>query len=104
MGRSDAMASALNLQNVVSRGRADGPMPRRNIDRRRGSLLVEAAIILPLLILVTFGVMEYGWMFVQYKHVTNAARHGARMAVKATIAKADEEQTAKNSVLATLTA
>ncbi|HOB74707.1 MAG TPA: TadE/TadG family type IV pilus assembly protein [Phycisphaerae bacterium] len=46
----------------------------------RGLALVEAAIVLPLLLLLVFGVLEYGWMFYKASEVTNAARDGARTA------------------------
>jgi Flp pilus assembly protein TadG len=54
--------------------------PRRA--RQRGIALIELAIVLPLLMLITFGVMEYGWMFTTTAEVTNAARHGARLGVR----------------------
>lgn len=43
---------------------------------------METAIILPLLILMTFGLIEYGWIFIKVEQVTNAARHGARLAAR----------------------
>ena len=43
---------------------------------------METAIILPLLILMTFGLIEYGWIFINVEQVTNAARHGARLAAR----------------------
>ena len=46
-------------------------------------MLIEAALVLMLVLLVTFGAMEYGWMFLKAQEVTNAARHGARVAVRA---------------------
>ena len=47
----------------------------------RGAALVELAIVLTLVMILTFGVMEYGWMFYQMQQVTAAAREGARDAV-----------------------
>ncbi len=49
--------------------------------RNRGTVLIEAALILPILVLLVFGAMEYGWMFVKSGEVTNAARHGVRIGV-----------------------
>lgn len=57
--------------------------------RARGALLVEAAIVLPLLLMLTFGLLEYGWLFLKAEQVANAARHGAR---KAIVADATEEE------------
>jgi len=42
----------------------------------------EAALLLPLLFLLIFGVIEYGWMFVKTQQTTNATRHTARVAVR----------------------
>ena len=46
----------------------------------RGVAAVEMAVVLPLLLLVTFGLMEYGWLFLKAQQVANAARQGARYA------------------------
>lgn len=53
----------------------------RNVREEKGLALVETAIVLLLLILTTFGVMEYSWMFQRMQQVTNCARAGARQAV-----------------------
>ncbi len=47
--------------------------------RRRGSLTVEAALLLPLLLILTFGLIEYGWMFLKQQQITNTARQCARL-------------------------
>ena len=47
---------------------------------RRGTTLVEAAIVVPLLLLLTFGLLEYGWLFIKSQQLGNAAREGARLA------------------------
>jgi len=44
---------------------------------------VETAIILPLLVTLTFGACEYGWLLLKAQQISNAARHGARMAAVA---------------------
>lgn len=46
----------------------------------RGAALVEFAVVMPLLILLLFGIMEAGWFFAQQVEVRNAAREGARIA------------------------
>lgn len=56
---------------------------------RKGLMLVEAALTLPLLLLLVFGVMEYSWAFLNFQHVTNAARQGARVAARADSMSAD---------------
>ena len=45
----------------------------------RGAELVEYAIVMPLLLLVLFGMAEFGLFFQAYGVVSNAAREGARM-------------------------
>jgi Flp pilus assembly protein TadG len=48
--------------------------------RRWGTASVEAAIVLPIILMVTFGAIKYGWLFLKTQQITNAARNGARMA------------------------
>ena len=50
--------------------------------RYRGTAAIEAAIVFPLLLLITLGVIEYGWMFLKVHQITNAARYGARIAIR----------------------
>lgn len=47
---------------------------------RKGLAIVEMALITPLLFLLVFGVLEYGWLFLKMHQITSAARHGARIA------------------------
>ena len=49
----------------------------------KGAATVEAAILFPVLLLLTFGVIEYGWLFLNANLIANAARHGARIAIRA---------------------
>jgi len=51
--------------------------------RYKGTVLVEAALVFPLLLLLTLGAIEYGWLFLKSQQITNAARQGARVAVRA---------------------
>ena len=43
--------------------------------------MVEMAIVLPLLVLLTLGLIEYGWVFYKISQINMAARHGVRTAV-----------------------
>ncbi len=43
--------------------------------------MVEAAIVFPILLMLTLGAIEYGWLFLNAQQLTNAARQGARIAV-----------------------
>jgi len=53
--------------------------PLRKI--RRGAAAVEFAIVLPVFVLLTFGMIEYGRMVMVQQVITNASREGARRAV-----------------------
>ena len=50
--------------------------------RYHGTTIVEAAIIFPLLLLITLGIIEYSWLFLKAQQVTNATRQGARVAIR----------------------
>ncbi len=56
-------------------------MKARRPRRERGAALVEMAVVMPLFILLLFGIMEAGWMFAQQVEMRNATREGARLAV-----------------------
>ena len=50
--------------------------------RGRGAALVELAIVMPILCLLTLALMEYGWVFLKVSQINQAARHGVRTAVR----------------------
>lgn len=52
----------------------------RKRDNERGSILVEAAISLLLLLLLMGGIFDFGRIYGRYQTITNAAREGARYA------------------------
>ena len=68
-------------------------MAAMNLYRRlacdKGAELIEFALVLPLLLLLMFGIMDFGLLFQRYEAVTNAAREGARIAVLPGYAQAD---------------
>jgi Flp pilus assembly protein TadG len=47
----------------------------------RGTALMEMAFTLPLLLLISVGIIEFGRAFQTWQILTNAAREGARVAV-----------------------
>ena len=47
----------------------------------RGAAAVELAVVLPLLLTLVFGIIEFGWVFMVRETLTNASREGCRMAV-----------------------
>ena len=55
-------------------------MSKRRIDirRREGQTMVEFVLVLPLLMLVLFGIIQFGLTFMHYVALTDAVRAGAR--------------------------
>lgn len=53
----------------------------RNWRSQKGAALLEAAITIPLLLLVSVGIFEFGRAYQAWQVLTNAAREGARVAV-----------------------
>lgn len=51
---------------------------RRN---EAGQSMVEMALVLPILLILVGGIMDFGWLFYNKLALTNAAREGARYAV-----------------------
>jgi len=49
--------------------------------RERGSAMVEAAITIPLLLVLMVGIFEVGRAYQTWQVLTNAAREGARMSI-----------------------
>jgi Flp pilus assembly protein TadG len=70
---------------------------------RRGTALLEMAVVLPLLMLFLFGMMEYGMQFHVLNLMTAAARDAAReVAVRG--GTAQQAQTAANAQLSSINA
>lgn len=44
-------------------------------------MLAEAAIVFPMLLMITLGAVKYGWLFLRAQQITNAARQAARLAI-----------------------
>ena len=55
-----------------------GAEPKRIAEH--GAALVEFAIVLPMLLILLFGIMEASWAFGQQNDVRHGAREGARLA------------------------
>jgi Flp pilus assembly protein TadG len=53
----------------------------RTDSRERGSAMVEAAITMPLLLMLMVGIFEVGRAYQTWQVLTNAAREGARMSI-----------------------
>jgi Flp pilus assembly protein TadG len=57
------------------------PVPPRTAARRRGAAIVEFAVVVPVLVLLVFGMLEFSRVMMVEQVLTNAAREGARKAV-----------------------
>jgi Flp pilus assembly protein TadG len=57
---------------------------RRTTKRRRGSVLVESALVLPAVIIFLFGIFEYGRYLMTMQLLSNATREACRYAVSHT--------------------
>ncbi len=53
----------------------------RRLRDERGLALVETAIVILLLLFITFAMMEFSWLFHRIQQINNGAREGARLAV-----------------------
>jgi Flp pilus assembly protein TadG len=62
------------------RRNASSRHPRRGAFRRGGAIL-EAALVLPILLALSFGMIEYGYFFFLKHTLQGAARDGARIAI-----------------------
>jgi Flp pilus assembly protein TadG len=56
-------------------------MRKRLLKSERGAALLETAITLPLILLVSVAIFEFGRAYQTWQVLTNAAREGARVAV-----------------------
>ena len=57
--------------------------------------MVELAIILPILLIVLFGLIEFGFILYDKAVITNASREGARQGI---VYRADEPQEIINHI------
>ncbi len=64
---------------------------RRGAHRARGAAVVEFAVVLPLLLTILFGIIEYGWIFMVRQTLQQAAREGCRVAILQASTPADVE-------------
>ena len=67
----------------------------RRVRSQRGVALVETALTLPLVLLITIGAVEFGRAYQTWQVLTNAAREGARVAVLPGVEDADVEERVK---------
>lgn len=72
-----------------------------NSGRVRAAAVVEFAVVLPLLLTILFGIIEYGWVFMVRQTLQTSAREGCRLAVlQSSVEPYDNVIAAINQVMA----
>lgn len=66
---------------MYGRRTARGGVDKKQASRERGAALVEAAMVIPILVLLILGVVDFGLMVNRGTLINNAAREGAREAI-----------------------
>ena len=61
--------------------RTSNPGAPRGLRDRAGQALAEMVLVTPILLLLVFGIIEFGLAFRTHQIATNSAREGARVAV-----------------------
>jgi Flp pilus assembly protein TadG len=72
----------------------------RAVANESGAELIEFALVLPVFLLVTVGIIDFAFVFQQYNVVTNAAREGARLAAVPDATTVDVENRVKAYIAA----
>ncbi|PYE21384.1 TadE-like protein [Paraburkholderia silvatlantica] len=74
-------AASLPLRAGRGTGRAGSPQRGHSRHAQRGVAAVEFALVLPVLLILLFGIIEMGLFLYDKAVITNAAREGARAGV-----------------------
>jgi len=53
---------------------------RAMLKKEKGQSMVETALVLPILLVVVIGIIDFGWLFFNKLTIANCAREGARYA------------------------
>jgi hypothetical protein len=84
---SVAILTHYTAESPILRSNKNGLLSIRNqsiltkFRRQEGAVIVELAIVLPLLLLIAFGIIEFGVLLYNKQVVTNASREVARAAI-----------------------
>lgn len=65
---------------------------------RRGNAILEAALVLPILLLLAFGTVEFGYYFYVRNNLQGAAREGARAAIVPSATNSDVNTAVANAM------
>lgn len=75
-------------------------MKKYNKNKEKGQSLVEFALVLPLLLGLLCGIIDFGWVYYNQITLANAAREGARYAVIHYDPASDWKDTAESKMMA----
>jgi Flp pilus assembly protein TadG len=64
----------------------------RQLGRRGGQSMVEFVLILPVLLILLFGIIEFGLLLYNKQVITNASREGARYGIVARVSRRSPEE------------
>lgn len=65
------------------------------IRNNNGTAVVEFAVILPLLLLILFGIIEFGFLLYNKAMLTNASREATRIGIVYTLDRTDEDEASR---------
>lgn len=92
-------ATEKKLRSAARKGAAARRIPTRG-KTRRGAVLLEAALVLWILLMLTFGLVEFAHFYFTQHNLTGAAREGARAGIPAGASNADITQAVTNTMSA----
>jgi hypothetical protein len=75
------MGAVLGQHHRICESRAMTMLRSHERGQTRGQALVEFALVLPILLILLLGVLDFGRAIAAYNSVSNAARSGARVAI-----------------------
>lgn len=77
-------------------------MFKRFLKSEKGQAMVEFALVLPLLLILLCGIIDFGWLYYNQITLNNAAREGARYAVIYYDPVSDWKSAAENRMLSSM--
>lgn len=84
----------------MNTNRQSSILRRNRRSRRRGSIILEAALAMPILLMIVFASVEFGYALFVKHSLQNAAREGAREGVVPTATNASITQACDNAMAA----
>jgi Flp pilus assembly protein TadG len=83
------MSKTTGLEKFRTAMRLRASTARNGVRSRRGVAVLETALVMGILIMLSFGTAEYGYFFFVKNTLAGAARDGARAAIPSSAANSD---------------